>query len=205
MTQKDIKKGARYLSKKDAVLKEVIRKVGDFPIPYSKSTPFDKLARSIVGQQLSRHAAKTIWERVNTLYPKRRRLHPDDILKTSDAKLRSCGLSAAKVLSIKDLARYFESKKITPQKLARASEEEVVKLLTQVRGIGEWTAHMFLMFGQGRTDILPLGDLGFRNGFAHAYKKKGKVTEAEIAKKAERWRPYRSVATLYLWRYLDLK
>jgi 3-methyladenine DNA glycosylase/8-oxoguanine DNA glycosylase len=170
-----------------------------------KQTPslFGALAEAIVYQQLSGKAAATIYGRVCGLFP-RASPGPEQILRIADDKLRGAGLSGAKVLAIKDLARRAKAGELPTLAEARAMDDEtIVERLTTVRGIGRWTAEMLLIFRLGRPDVLPVDDYGVRKGFALAYKKRELPSPQELAKHGERWKPYRTVASWYCWRALD--
>jgi DNA-3-methyladenine glycosylase II len=129
-----------------------------------------------------------------------------DILETSVERLRAAGLSAAKAAAVKDLAtRTLEGTVPTMAQVRRMSDEEIIERLTTVRGIGRWTVEMLLLFRLGRPDVLPLGDLGVRKGFARTFNRRALLDPLVLHRRAERWRPYRSVASWYLWRALDLE
>ena len=166
-------------------------------------SPFETLLESIVYQQLTGKAAATILGRVKALYetdfPK-----PQQILDTADDTLRAAGLSRAKVASIKDLARK-ELDGVIPaiDHLHTMPDDEIVEKLTLVRGIGEWTVQMLLIFRLGRPDVMPTNDYGVRKGYALTFAKDDLPTAKELAKHAERWRPWRTLAAWYLWRALD--
>jgi DNA-3-methyladenine glycosylase II len=161
------------------------------------------LARAIVSQQLSGKAADTIWGRVLELYPKRAFPTAAAILATPDDKLRGAGLSGAKAAAIKDLARHVIEEKVVPAHLPAATDEQIAAMLLPVRGIGPWSVDMFLMFALARPDVLPVGDLGVRKGMQRHFKLR-KLPEADrMIKLAAPWRPYRSVASWYMWRLLE--
>lgn len=165
------------------------------------SSTFAALAEAIVYQQLNGRAAATIFGRFAALYPERRFPAPSDVLATSDDLLRSAGLSRNKILAIRDLAeRTVQGTVPDVAALRRMPDDEVVACLTAVRGIGRWTAEMLLMFRLGRPDVLPVDDYGVRKGFAVVYRKRALPTPAELLRHGERWRPFRSVASWYLWR-----
>lgn len=165
--------------------------------------PIQSLARAIVGQQLSTAAARTIWGRVLALYPRSKFPSAAKILATSDEALRAAGLSGAKTASIKDLARHVVERRLAPKRLPLATDEEIAALLLPVRGIGPWSIDMFLMFALARPDVLPVGDLGIRKGMQRHFKLR-KVPEADrMQKLAAPWRPYRTIASWYMWRLLE--
>jgi DNA-3-methyladenine glycosylase II len=183
----------------DTYIGPLITKYGECTISIQTHKDyFENLCSSIVGQQLSGKVADVIFERVKKASGK---ITPQDILKTSDQVLRDCGLSFRKVSYIKDLALKTQNGELKTQKLAELSDEEVEKELVAVKGIGRWTAQMFLMFTLGRMDIFPSDDLGIKNGLK---KLTGKdMTKNEMEEFAERWKPYRTLASWYIWRNLD--
>ena len=197
-----------YLAGKDKKLARYIEKVGPFrgrPAGIS-GTPFQSLAESITFQQLTGKAASTILARVVALFAPRRFPEPQDVLEISDKKLRAAGLSGAKTLALKDLAKKTLEGVVpaTVQELESLSDQEIIDRLTAVRGIGPWTVEMMLIFRLARPDVLPATDYGVRKGFAILQKLDELPSPAELLEYGERWRPYRSVAAWYLWRLLDL-
>jgi len=187
--------------KKDPKLARIIKVVGKYQIT---TTPnhYESLVEAIITQQLAGAAAKAISKRFRGLYGKRFP-KPADVLKTSDSKLRKTGLSGMKVKYIKDLSKNIESKKLKLRSLSKLSDDEIVEQLTQVKGIGRWTAEMFLIFSLGRMDVLPVGDLGLKKGVQLLNSSAKLPTPDEIEELAEKWRPYRTVATWYLWKSLQ--
>jgi DNA-3-methyladenine glycosylase II len=188
----------KHLSAADPVLAKIIAEVGPCKIA-SRPERFPALARAIIFQQLAGNAARAIHNRVVALYPGQSFPTPAQILATSDALLRKAGLSAKKALYIKDLARHVEERLLNFHRFPKMGDEEIIEELTQVKGIGRWTAEMFLMFNLGRPDVLPVGDLGFRNSVMRAYRMRAMPTPKQLMKLAERWRPYRSAAVWYFW------
>lgn len=166
---------------------------------------FPTLLRSIVGQQLSGAAADTIWGRFRARFPGARYPRPEDVLAAPDEVLRAIGLSRAKVLSVKDLCAHVLDGRLDLRHLSRQSDEDIIESLIAVRGIGEWTAHMFLMFSLFRLDVLPIGDLGVRRGAQVLFGLPALPAPQEVTALAEArgWAPYRSVASWYLWRVLE--
>lgn len=165
---------------------------------------FHALCESIVYQQLSGKAAATIFGRVRALYAPRRFPTPAELAATAPRLLRAAGLSNAKTLAVHDLARRTGAGELPTLAQARKlPDNELIERLTAVRGIGPWTAHMFLIFRLGRPDVLPTADLGVRKGFQQLYRKRELPGPDELTQHAERWRPYRSVASWYMWRVLD--
>ena len=170
------------------------------------ATMFSALAEAIVYQQLTGKAAATIHGRVCALFPRARSgFTPQQLLAASDDALLGAGLSRAKVAALRDLAGKVAGREVPTLAQVRAMpDDEIVERLTAVRGIGRWTAEMMLMFRLGRPDVLPVDDYGVRKGFAVAYRKRELPTPKELAKYGERWRPWRSVASWYMWRACDL-
>jgi 3-methyladenine DNA glycosylase/8-oxoguanine DNA glycosylase len=167
---------------------------------------FFGLAEAIVYQQLSGKAAATIFGRVCALFP---RPHegptPAQILRAPDDKLRGAGLSRSKLLSLRDLAARTQKRELpTLEEVHGMDNEAIIERLTEVRGIGRWTVEMLLMFRLGRPDVLPVGDYGIRKGFAVAFKKRKLPEPAQVARYGARWKPYRTVASWYLWRATEL-
>lgn len=197
----------RHLTAVDPRLGELIARAGAFTMrPEPTQSLFGALVEAIVYQQLSGKAAETILGRVVAIYRPRRFPRPVDILDTPADRLRAAGLSAAKTAAIKDLAaRTLDGTVPTMARVRRMSDEEIIERLTTVRGIGRWTVEMLLLFRLGRPDVLPLGDLGVRKGFARAFNRRVLRDPLVLSRRAERWRPYRSVASWYLWRALDGK
>ena len=188
--------------RKDHIMRDVILQVGECKLRHV-SNRYESLIRAIISQQLAGAAARAIFERFSKLgvgrFPK-----PDETLRFSHKRLRKVGLSDRKIEYIRDLSTKIESKELKLRTISRLSDEEVVEQLIVIKGIGRWTAEMFLMFTLGRLDILPLGDLGVRNGFRKMYSNQS-MSEKEMLKIAEKWRPYRSIAVWYIWQSLTLE
>jgi 3-methyladenine DNA glycosylase/8-oxoguanine DNA glycosylase len=197
----------RHLAEADPALGALILRVGEFGLrPVPTQSMFAALTRSIVYQQLSGKAAETILGRVIALFAPRRFPTPRDLLAIPPERLRAAGLSAAKTAALRDLAeRTLDGTVPSMARVRRLSDEEIIERLTLVRGIGRWTVEMLLMFRLGRADVLPLGDLGVRKGFARTFGRRGLPTPVAVERRAERWRPYRSVASWYMWRALELE
>jgi 3-methyladenine DNA glycosylase/8-oxoguanine DNA glycosylase len=200
------RRAVAHLREADPVLARVIDAVGPLRIE-PKNTPslFGALAEAIVHQQLNGRAAATIHARVCALFP---RAHqgptPAHILRAPDEKLRGAGLSAAKLLALKDLARKTKDGTLPTLDEARELDDAVlIDRLTAVRGIGTWTVQMLLMFRLGRPDVLPIDDYGIRKGFQVAYRKRALPAPKDVAKHGARWAPHRSAASWYLWRAAD--
>ena len=205
--QYDPEAAASALTEADPLLGRVIQQVGGCTIRVARSsTPFASLVESIAYQQITGHAASRIMGRVVALYRPRRFPRPEDMLATSDDALRGAGLSRTKVASMKDLAAKCLDGTVPPlRSLRRLEDGEIVERLTAVRGIGPWTVEMLLIFRLGRPDVLPATDYGVRKGFQATFRTRGLPTPAQIARRGERWRPFRSVAAWYLWRALELE
>ncbi len=188
--------------RRDPTLGRVIRASGACGLR-PRGKPYDALMRSIIFQQLAGSAASAIDARVKALYggayPE-----PAALARTRDTTLRKAGLSRQKIAALRSLADAFGEKRISSRALFRMDDEAVIASVTQVRGIGEWTAHMLLMSSLGRPDVLPVGDYGIRKGAAMLYGLDELPKPAELEALAEPWRPYRSVASWYLWRAVEL-
>lgn len=195
----------KYL-RKDPHLGTFIKRYG--PIVFRRKhsrNAFRALSESIIYQQISGKAADSILGRFIKLYPKKTFPTPQDVLKTSDATLRTAGLSGQKAAYLKDLAAKFEDGTIEPKTFHRMSDEEIIEHVVRVKGIGEWTAQMFLMFTLQRPDVLPTGDLAIQKGFQKLFKLRAKPSPERMKKLAHSWKGHRSVACFYLWRLLDEK
>jgi DNA-3-methyladenine glycosylase II len=197
---------ATTLAGADRALAKVIERVGPLKLQVaSLQTPFQALAESIVYQQLTGKAAATILGRVHAIYGGHRHFKPHALAATTDELLRGAGLSRAKTAALKDLAaKALDGTVPTARALARATDDEIVERLTEIRGIGRWTVEMLLIFRLGRPDVLPIDDYGVRKGFQRLIRAKELPTRAELAKRGERWKPYRSAASWYLWRACEL-
>ena len=197
-----MRKAINHLKKSDPVLRVIIQRVGPCRMEFS-APEFSSLAEAIVYQQLNGKAAVTIFNRFAALAGEP--LTPKGILKLSDEQLRSVGLSKQKSAYLKDLSVKTADGSLDFARLPELSDEEVIKHLTQVKGIGVWTAQMFLMFSLRRPDVLPTGDYGVQVAIKKHYKKR-KLPKPDVMEKIARpWAPYRSIACWYLWRSLDIK
>jgi DNA-3-methyladenine glycosylase II len=197
------RKAIAHLKKVDPVLGRVIDQVGRYKgWPDSQGSHFDAIARSIVFQQLSGKAAGTIHGRFQGLYGGRTPL-PAELVETSDEKLRGIGLSRQKSAYLKDLAARVVAGDLPVDTLHELTDDEIITALTQVKGIGRWTAQMFLMFRLGRLDVLPDLDLGIQKGIQRAYKLRKLPPPERVKKIGAKWAPYRTIASWYLWRLLD--
>lgn len=197
-----MRKAINHLKKCDPVLRAIIERVGPCRMEYG-APEFHSLAEAIVYQQLHGKAAVTIFKRFAALAGDP--LTPEGILKLSDEQLRSAGLSKQKASYLKDLAAKTASGQLNFAQLPAFSDEEVINHLTQVKGIGVWTAHMFLMFSLRRPDVLPTGDYGVQAAIKKHYRKRKMPRPKDMEKIARAWAPYRSIACWYLWRSLDVK
>jgi DNA-3-methyladenine glycosylase II len=195
-------KATTHLKKSDPVLAEIIERVGPCRMQFGDPT-FHALAESILYQQLNGKAAATIFDRFTELAGDP--LTPDGILKLTDAQMRGVGLSRQKTAYLRDLSEKTKAGLLEFDRLVEMLEEEVIAHLTQVKGIGVWTAHMFLMFTLRHPDILPVGDYGVQAAMKKHYKKRKWPKPAVMQKIAKAWTPYRSIACWYLWRSLDVK
>lgn len=189
-----------HLLQADPILAAIIERVGPCLIKPREPT-FETLARSITFQQLSGKAAGTIFERLRKAVG--RRFTAAAFLRLTEEELRACGLSRQKIASLTDLAEHVVGRRINFKKLKDLGDDEIIELLSQVRGVGVWTAQMFLMFALERPDVMPISDLGIRNAIRKAYGLEANPTAAEIALYAAKWRPYCTLACWYLWRSLD--
>ena len=200
----DARAAVKHLAKADPVLAKLMKRAGPFALKTRQMhNPFEALARNIVFQQLHGSAAEAIHKRVVRLFGGGR-LRPQDILDASEEALRGVGLSGAKTAALKDLvAKTLDGTVPTLARLKRMEDEEIVERLTRVRGIGRWTVEMLLMFRLGRPDVLPLGDYAVRKGFMVAYGLDEMPRPKALELHAEAWRPYRSVASWYMWRALE--
>jgi DNA-3-methyladenine glycosylase II len=187
------------LSERDAVLKTLIEQYREFTLG-SRGDAFQTLARAIVGQQISVRAAQSVWERFAAAHSA---VTPAVIVASSVAHLRGCGLSGQKSGYILDLAARFHSGQLQPARWKRLGDETLVAELTQVKGIGRWTAEMFMIFNLARPNVFPLADLGLQKALALHYNRGRKLTPVRMERIGARWAPWRSVATWYLWRSLD--
>ena len=197
-----MRSAVRHLKKADPVLAAIIERVGPCRMQYG-SPEFHSLAEAIVYQQLNAKAAVTIFKRFTDLTGDP--VTPQGILKLTDVQLRSVGLSKQKSSYLKDMAERAAREELDFSRLPEMTEEEVIKHLTQVKGVGVWTAHMFLMFTLRRPNILPTGDYGIQMAIKKHYKKRKLPKPEQMMKIAKPWEPYRSIACWYLWKSLAVK
>ena len=201
----ELEEAVRHLSERDQVLKALIAEMAPFKIDVAdEESPYEVLLESIAYQSISGKAASTIYGRIKALGENGRPPTPEKMLKIPPTKLRKAGLSGAKVLAMKDLAKKaIDGIVPTHDEALKLSDEELVERLVSVRGIGAWTVEMFLIFRLGRPDVLPIHDLGVKKGWSVTYGKKHMPKPKELLKFGERWRPYRTVASWYMWRAFE--
>jgi len=193
----------KHLRRADPVMRDLIKAVGACGLkPGARGDHFTTLLRAIIGQQLSAKAAETIWLRLVALHPNGRKIAPPDVLAMDEKLMRAAGLSNAKVAYAKDLAAHVTGGRLKLNRMGRLPDEEIIAELVAVNGIGRWTAEMFMIFRLGRPDVWAIGDLGLRNAVRNLYGVE--PTKPNLASVAEPWRPWRSVASWYLWRSLAL-
>ncbi len=200
----DIPRVLDELARRDPALGRLIRRVGPFGLePEYRVEPYRRLVRSIVYQQLSGRAAGTILRRVMALYGDGRVPRPEELLATPEARLRAAGLSRNKLLALRDLAaRTLDGTVPSGTRARRMTDDALIEHLSAVRGVGRWTVEM-LLIGMGRPDVLPVGDLGIRKGYAITVRRSGLPAPETIRRRGQRWRPWRTVASWYLWRAVD--
>lgn len=195
-------KARRILSKKDPILGKVIKKIGPFE-SHKGGNYFEDLTESIVSQQLSIKAANTIWGRFIALLPGKK-VTPENVWEVPDQKIRDAGLSWSKVAYVKDLAKKTMESGIIFEQFEIMTDEEIITELIKVKGIGRWTAEMFLMFAMERPDVFSYGDLGLRRAIQKLYSLDHEPSVEEAEKISLKWKPYRTLACRYLWRSLEL-
>jgi len=188
-----------HLARRDKVLRKLIRKFPEADIQV-RGDAFQALSRSIVGQQISVKAAQSIWLRFVDAAGE---MKPANVVGLPVEVMRACGLSAAKTLYLKDLATHFDTGAVKPKRWPRMDDEAIIEDLVRVKGVGRWTAEMFLMFHLLRPNVLPVDDLGLRRAMERAYNEGDPLTRDEMRELGERWAPWCSVATWYLWRSLE--
>lgn len=200
-----------HLSKADERMAALIQRAGPCRLglhitgALSKQALFDALVEAIVSQQLSPKAADTIFARVRALLPEGTALAPEPLLALPEDKLRGAGLSGAKTRSVRDLADHVKRGSLALEETASMDDEAVIEMLTQVKGIGRWTAEMLLMFQLGRKDVLPVGDLGVQKGFVKFFGLRKLPPPERMVKLAKPFQPYRSIASWYMWRINEEK
>ena len=191
-------KAKRTLSKKDSVLRKIIKKYNKGFLA-TKNNPFFSLCRTIVGQQISTKAADSIWAKFEKKC--KNKINPSVILKTPSRSLKSAGLSRQKIEYIKSTATFFIETKYTNKNLSSMEDDDLKNKLITIKGIGPWTIDMILIFSLGRPDVFPVGDLAIRKGFNILFKKEH--TEKQMINEAKNWKPYRTIFSWYLWRVID--
>jgi DNA-3-methyladenine glycosylase II len=189
----------RALSRRDPVMARIMKGHPGIHL-VSRGDAFQTLARSIVGQQISVKAAQSVWDRFCLCV---KNVTPESVVAADRKAMRACGLSDRKTEYIADLAQHFADGKIHVQRWPEMDDEAIIAELVEVRGIGRWTAEMFLIFSLMRPDVFPLDDLGLQKAICVSYFRKRKVALSTMSRIGETWRPWRSVATWYLWRSLD--
>lgn len=196
-----VRQGVAHLRTADPVMKRLIDATGPFLLRPNRDR-FGTLARSIMSQQISTSAARSIRQRLTELLPPDG-LTPENLVRSSEARLRSAGLSRPKASYLRDLAQKTLDGTVRLDRIGRLPDEDVIGMLTQVRGIGRWTAEMFLMFSLGRLDVLPCDDLGIRSSIKSFYCLDGLPDKNTCIRIAAPWRPYATIACWYCWRSLD--
>ena len=192
------------LVKRDKKMRVLINKFGR-PDFNPRQDYFQSLLRSIVFQQLSGKAAQTIYERFVNLIPKTSNHCPNEVLKLDKEEMRNAGLSFQKIDYVRNLADYFENNPLQKKDVERMTDQEIRKKLIQIKGIGQWSVDMFLMFTLNRADIFPFTDLGIQKGIMKILKKKNLPSKKEMVNCSSKWKPYRTIACWYLWRMVDDK
>lgn len=203
MMKKQLTNPHEYLATQDEILAQVIR-LGHVPNYEIRKNHFQSLVQEIINQQLSDKAAATITKRFTALFDEGDFPRAEKILALSDEKIRTSGISYPKISYIKNLAQKIVADEIKFDQFASLSDEAVIEVLTQVKGIGQWTAEMFLMFSLGRPDVFSYGDQGLKNAIRKLYNLKSHPTPKQAEKISKKWKPYRSLACRYLWRSLDI-
>lgn len=194
----DYKKQIEELKKKDKILAKIIEKYEEFNLQPHKDY-FKSLIESIVSQQLHWKAAETILQRLLSNFKDKNNPTPKELFEMSEEKLKQAGISPQKLRYLKDLSQKFLDKTITPEKFHSMNDEQIIEELTKIKGIGRWTAEMFLMFCLVRLDIMPFDDLGIKKGMQIAYKLKKHPEKEKMQIISNKWKPYRTIACWYLW------
>jgi DNA-3-methyladenine glycosylase II len=195
----------KHLATVDPVMKQLIAAHGPCGLaPETRRSPFQSLVQAVAHQQLHATAAGNILARFTKLFPGRKFPHPKDLAGVTDAQLRACGFSFAKIRAIRDITEKTLSGVVpTGRQIAALPDEAIIARLTAVRGVGRWTVEMLLIFQLGRPDVLPADDFGVRNGFRLAYKKRALPKPKDLLRFGARWRPHATAAAWYLWRAAD--
>ena len=194
-----------HLSNVDPVMRRLIKEIGPCTLkPKARRSPFESLARAIAYQQLHDRAAESILKRFIALFPGRRFPRPDELLTTNVRSIQRTGFSRPKTLALRDLAsKTLDGTVPTSGIINKLDDEAIIERLIEVRGIGRWTVEMLLIFQLARPDVLPVDDFGVRNGFRIAYGRRVMPTPKQVLRYGQRWRPYRTTASWYLWRAAD--
>jgi len=192
----------KHLLKADPVIREIVRSIGPFTIEV-RGQPYESLVRAVLYQQLAGPAASAIERRFLAMYGDRTPT-AEQLALATDEHLRTAGISRQKASYMRSIGEHFQNRTLTDRKLRRMSDEAIIEGVTQIRGVGRWTADMLLMFCIGRPDVLPVGDLGIQNAMKLAYGLETAPKPVEMEAIAEPWRPYRSAGSWYLWRRTDL-
>ena len=199
--ERDFGAAVAHLRARDTVLGALIDRVGPYT-PRVARSPFEVMLQTIVSQQLSTRAADSIYARLasamGTGQPR-----PERILSLSDEQLRACGLSRAKAVYVHNVAADFAARRHTRRSFDKLDDHAIIESLTSIKGVGEWSAHIFLIFALHRLDVFPVGDLGLRKGMIKTYGLRANAKPARLHRIAEAWRPYRTVGSLYMWRGYD--
>jgi DNA-3-methyladenine glycosylase II len=195
----------KYLLKVDPILAAVIRRLPEPQTKRRRANFFRSLAEAIIAQQVSNKAAETITLRFRNLFGSKTFPKPSEILKMRDDKIRTAGLSYSKIIYIKEIAKAIESKQLDFRKMRKLDDELIIEELVKIKGVGRWTAEMFLMFTLERPDIFSHGDLGLRNAIHKLYGFKKPPTKKQIEKIIAKWSPHKTLASRYLWKSVDLK
>jgi DNA-3-methyladenine glycosylase II len=199
-----VKHATGELARADPTMAALIEQVGPCQLSMTwRSHYFRALVETIIYQQLSGKAAGAILARFRTLYPSRRFPRPDEILRTPEETLRSAGLSRQKISCLRDLSTRVLDSSVPLRRISRLADEQIIFHLTQVKGIGRWTAEMFLIFCLGRPDVLPLDDLGIRKAIQRVYGFQTPLAASALERVGVNWKPYRSIASWYLWASVD--
>lgn len=195
----------KHLSSRDPVMRLLIREHGLCElVPETRRSPFQSLVQAVAHQQLHGKAANTILSRFKKLFPGRKFPRAEDLAGVTDQEIRACGFSFAKIKAIRDIAEKTLSGVVpTSREIIKLSDDEIITRLTQVRGVGQWTVEMLLIFQLGRHDVLPVHDFGVRSGFRHAYQRREMPAPKELLAHGEIWRPHRTTAAWFLWRAAD--
>ena len=198
---RQVRRACNTLRRRDPVLRDLIRQHGTHRINAERDY-FQLMVATIISQQLSTKAANSIYNRlIENLGGRRPR--PRGVLAATDAQLLGAGLSRSKAKYLRNVAEAFTTRRMGPKTFAPMSDDDVIARLTEIKGVGVWSAHMFLMFGLGRLDVFPIGDLGLRNAMTAQYGLRKPVSERRLSTIADTWKPWRTVASIYMWKSYD--